>query len=76
MQKNDRKELIIEFLSKRGFASVAELSKNFYASESSIRRDLAELELSGLVKRSWGGAKALSSTAKDCIMKLKNTLTE
>ena len=61
MQKNDRKELIIEFLNKSGFASVAELSKNFYASESSIRRDLAELELSGLVKRSWGGAKALTS---------------
>ena len=61
MQKNDRKELIVEFLNKNGFASVSELSKNFYASESSIRRDLTDLENSGFIKRSWGGAKALIS---------------
>ena len=61
MQKNNRKDLIIEYLNRNGFASVEELGKSFYASESSIRRDLAELELSGLVKRSWGGAKALTS---------------
>lgn len=61
MQKNGRKELIFEYLNQNGFASVSQLSKNFYASESSIRRDLAELELSGIVKRSWGGAKALTA---------------
>ncbi len=61
MQKINRKDLIIEYLNRKGFATVEELSKSFFASESSIRRDLGELELSGLVKRSWGGAKALTS---------------
>ncbi len=61
MIKGERKALIYDYLVQNGFATVSSLSENFYSSQASIRRDLAELEANGLVKRSWGGARVISS---------------
>ena len=61
MLKNERQNEIIQILVKRGFVSVGELSELLYASESSVRRDLAVLEKSGIVRRSYGGAECIIS---------------
>ncbi len=55
MNGNKRKNTILAILKERSFASVSELSSLLYTSESSIRRDLNELQERGLVKRSHGG---------------------
>ena len=47
---------ILAYLKNNKRATVSELSAHFYASESSIRRDLAELEKAGCVTRYYGGA--------------------
>ena len=55
MLKNQRHNEIIDILANQGFASVRELGKRLYASQPTIRRDLAYLEKQGYVLRSHGG---------------------
>jgi DeoR/GlpR family transcriptional regulator of sugar metabolism len=58
MLKHERKrEIINEMKSQGGFITVKELCARLYASESSIRRDLTQLEDSGVIKRTYGGAE-------------------
>lgn len=52
----DRQQAILDFLREKHSASVAELSRMFFISETSIRRDLAKLERSGFVRKTYGGA--------------------
>lgn len=61
MFKSERQNQIIEILQTNGFATVKEISKLLYTSESSIRRDLTALENKGLVMRSYGGAEIVNS---------------
>ena len=57
MLNKEREQEILNILKKsNGFVTVKQLCDTLFASESSIRRDLKALELSGLVKRSYGGA--------------------
>lgn len=56
MLSYDRQQAVLEYIRQRHSASVAELSKNFYISETSIRRDLQKLERSGLIHKTYGGA--------------------
>ncbi len=61
MLKNEREREIIEAMKDRdGRIGVKELCSALYASESSIRRDLAALENRGLIKRTRGGAELLA----------------
>lgn len=55
MLKNQRHNEIIDILSRQGFASVKELGERLYASQPTVRRDLAYLEKQGYVLRSHGG---------------------
>ncbi len=64
MFKNERKNEILKILSAQGYMTVAELSKLLYTSESSIRRDLVELEQETLVTRSYGGVELTKSNAR------------
>lgn len=57
-----RRGLVLEFLLKRGAASIQELSEALGTSASTIRRDLEQLETEGHLRRSHGGA-VLSSAA-------------
>ena len=58
MLKSQREQLILSFIKENGgFADVKTLCTKLYASESSIRRDLARMESTGLIERSYGGAK-------------------
>lgn len=53
---NDRHEKIYQLLNKNGSVSIALLKEKIYASEATIRRDLAQMEQEGLLIRTWGGA--------------------
>ena len=51
-----RQEQILEILKRERSVSVARLAKELYASEPTVRRDLAYLEQQGYLKRVYGGA--------------------
>ena len=56
MHNREREQQILNILnSANGFVSTKQLCDMLFASESSIRRDLSELEKRNLVKRSYGG---------------------
>ena len=56
MQKMQRQEEIMALLQNRHAVGVRELAEKLYASEPTIRRDLAALERRGLIQRIFGGA--------------------
>lgn len=55
MSRTQRQEEILQHLHRERFATVRELSERTFISPSSTRRDLAELEHRGLVRRTHGG---------------------
>lgn len=61
MYSEERKMKILEYINKKSRASVQELSSIFDVSESTIRRDLQELEDAKLLRRTHGGAVSLQS---------------
>jgi DeoR/GlpR family transcriptional regulator of sugar metabolism len=56
----ERRELILEELSRNGRVVAAELSARYGVSEDTIRRDLSELAAARLLKRVHGGALPLT----------------
>lgn len=52
----ERQKQIFDLVQQLGKVSVDQLAKTFYVSPMTIRRDLAELELIGMIKRYRGGA--------------------
>lgn len=58
LYSEERKQLILEYLQQNARATVQELSKCLEVSESTIRRDLKELEEARLLSRTHGGAIA------------------
>ena len=56
MIKNKRHEEILEILKNEGIISVRDIGERLFASQPTIRRDLAFLEKEGLIRRSHGGA--------------------
>lgn len=51
-----RRALVLEHIRSRGAASIQELAEAIAVSNSTIRRDLEELELAGYLERTRGGA--------------------
>ncbi|MBQ8207289.1 MAG: DeoR/GlpR transcriptional regulator, partial [Clostridia bacterium] len=51
-----RKKDILELLYEKGKVTVSELSKTLFVSEMTVRRDLAEMEKGGFLRRYRGGA--------------------
>lgn len=52
----ERREQVLKVLSRKGYRSVSELSKDLQVSEMTIRRYLDQLEQDGLIRRTYGGA--------------------
>jgi len=52
----ERRELMLRELRRKGKLVAAELSAEYGVSEDTIRRDLSELASAGLLKRVHGGA--------------------
>ena len=63
MFAEERRKKIVNLLESKKRASVNELSKKFDVSRATIRRDLSELEKSGFLRRTHGGA-ILSGSSK------------
>ena len=64
MYRNEREQEILQLLHLNGYMTVAELSKQLFTSESSIRRNLTALTKQGLVKRNYGGAELLTRNSQ------------
>ena len=60
--KPDRQDELYRLISEVGYASVDYLSKRTFISQSTIRRDLADLERAGLIVRRHGGAELCGNT--------------
>lgn len=56
-----RQQVILQLLSTRGELAVADLSQQFDVSDMTVRRDLAQLESAGLLRRTHGGAALAGS---------------
>ncbi len=56
MKEKDRKAYILERIEEKGTVFVSDLVKTLKVSEMTVRRDLAELENMGLVRRNYGKA--------------------
>ena len=56
MLYTERHHQILRYLETHSSVTVQELSKSLYASPSTIRRDLSELESMGFLQRVHGGA--------------------
>ena len=63
MFAEERHRLISESLAAHGKVSVAELSERFDITRETVRRDLAQLEAAGLLRRVHGGAVGADSAS-------------
>ncbi len=61
---NSRAEQITEYLKTHKKATVEELAKALFASESTVRRELTEMQDAGLIARYRGGAILLDGTGE------------
>ena len=57
IMKERKEKEILEFLQSKEFATVEQIAKSLYLSESTVRRKLNVLQNQGLVTRTHGGAK-------------------
>jgi len=61
----ERMEYILEALKEKKVVRVKEMAKQFYLSESTIRRDLSALEKEGLIRRVYGGAMLVNKDTSE-----------
>jgi DeoR/GlpR family transcriptional regulator of sugar metabolism len=59
----ERRQRVLDLVSRQGFASLTELAQTIQVSESTIRRDLDYLGHRGLLKRTHGGAMVAGDEA-------------
>jgi len=57
---DERRQRLVELIAERGFVDMAGLVEQLGVSESTVRRDLAQLDEDGLIKRTHGGAVFIS----------------
>jgi DeoR family transcriptional regulator, fructose operon transcriptional repressor len=60
MTADERRQQLSEFLARKGFADLGILVAELGVSESTVRRDLSQLEEEGIVRRTHGGAVFVS----------------
>lgn len=65
MLREERKRKISQFIKENKKATVTELSELFGVSESTIRRDLEELDEQGVIQRAHGGAVVVERAAPE-----------
>ena len=74
---SNRKEMILDLLRNYSrFVTVEQLSRQLYVSQATIRRDLGEMERSGLIQRTRGGAILLESISTETPMVLRENRNE
>jgi DeoR/GlpR family transcriptional regulator of sugar metabolism len=77
MNNTDRREKILDLLRNYSrFVTVDQLSEQLFVSSATIRRDLMELEQSGLIQRTRGGAILLESITNEAPMVMREGRNE
>lgn len=74
MSSNLRHKEILNILNETGSVSIRELKKQLYVSDATVRRDLAELEKAGALKRVFGGAKQILETNNQVPLFIRESL--
>lgn len=69
----ERQAAILQVLKERGCATVDYLGKRLYVSNATVRRDLADMEARGLLKRVRGGAALPEGGGNDAPLLLRET---
>ena len=64
MLASERRNRLLEYVRQRRFASLEDLTKHFDVSESTVRRDLEQLEEAGVTRRIHGGVLYAGSSPK------------
>lgn len=72
MLTEKRYEIILSLLKEKGLLKVTELMDAINTSESTIRRDLCNLESKGLLERIHGGARSINYKSKELSFKEKS----
>jgi len=73
MPAEERQALIETYLNKVEFATLDELAKHSGASVSTVRRDLAVLEESSLIRRTHGGARTLQPKTDEFVFNVRDS---
>src|SRR5690625_2195734 len=71
--ESERHQRILDLLNKKGSANLQELVELTHSSESTIRRDLTQLEQDKYLKRVHGGAARLQGKLQESNMAEKST---
>lgn len=69
-----RRRQILKLLEENGAVSVESLSKILFVSVATVRRDLAELEKRGALKRTFGGATPLPDTHRQVPLFIRQSM--
>lgn len=72
MIKQERQEAILSLLTEKQFCSVTKLANQLYVAPITVRRDLAEMELAGLIKRCHGGASVVDFANREVPYELRS----
>ena len=75
MFETERLEKIQEILAENGARSVQRLARALFVSESTVRRDLSELQRQGLVKRIHGGAVLITGASRELPLYMRGSGT-
>jgi DeoR family fructose operon transcriptional repressor len=73
MQPEARQKRIQDYLNRVEFASLEELAKVMEASVSTVRRDIAALELTGGLRRTHGGARLINPHSDEFAFTARDT---
>lgn len=72
MIKKERQQSILSILHTKHFCSVSQLADQLYVAPITIRRDLAEMEAAGLLKRCHGGASVMDFANREVPFELRS----
>ena len=71
MLKKERQDYIIEMLKEQKYCSVSMIASTLYVAPITVRRDLAEMETDGIIKRCHGGAPLKYSENREVPFELR-----
>ena len=74
MLTQERQSIIKNYVDQHDFCRVADLCKLTQSSESTIRRDLSEMDQLGILRRVHGGAQEVSRSIRDIAQHIRFTI--
>ena len=65
MTKKERKDRLLALVKSKGYVSLEEIAKDLDMSESTVRRDIVEMDKEGLLVRERGGASSRENERRE-----------